>query len=54
MFIHFYTYEVLIYILNYNKDSLIIKAHIKFFVYMNDNMYDEFFCAYKYYTLIWK
>jgi len=23
-----------------------------FFVYMNDNMYDECFCAYKYYTLI--
>jgi hypothetical protein len=21
-----------------------------FFVYMNDNMYDEFFCAYEYYT----
>jgi len=25
-----------------------------FFVSMNDYMYDEFFCAYKYYTLIWK
>jgi hypothetical protein len=25
-----------------------------FFVYMNDNMYDDFFCAYTYYTLIWK
>jgi hypothetical protein len=25
-----------------------------FFVYMNDNMYDEFICAHKYYTLIWK
>jgi hypothetical protein len=25
-----------------------------FFVYMNDNMYDDLFCAYKYYTLIWK
>jgi len=25
-----------------------------FFVSMNDYMYDEFFCVYKYYTLIWK
>jgi len=53
MFIHFYTYEVLIYFLNYNKDSLIIKVYVKFFVYMNDNMYDDIFYAYKYYTLNW-
>jgi hypothetical protein len=25
-----------------------------FFVSMNDYIYDQFFCAYKYYTLIWK
>jgi hypothetical protein len=25
-----------------------------FFVYMNDNLYDECFYAYKYYTLIWR
>jgi hypothetical protein len=44
-------YDVLIYILNYNNDSLIINVHVMFFVYMN-NMYDEFFCAYKFHTLI--
>jgi hypothetical protein len=52
MFIHFYTYDVLIYIFNYNKYSLIIKVHLNFFVYKNDNMYDELFFVYKYYTLI--
>jgi hypothetical protein len=31
MFIHFYTYDVLIYILNYNKNSLIIKLHVNIF-----------------------
>jgi len=50
MFIHFYSYDVLIYFLN----SLIIKVHINVFVYMNDNMYYEFFSAYKYYILILK
>jgi hypothetical protein len=25
-----------------------------FFAYMTHNVYDEFFCAYIYYTLIWK
>jgi len=52
MFIHFYTYDVLKYFKNYNKNSLIIKVHANFFVSMNDDMYDEFFCAYKYNTLI--
>jgi hypothetical protein len=41
MFIHFYKNG------NYNKNSLIIKVSVNCFVYMNDNMYDENFCAYK-------
>jgi hypothetical protein len=31
MFIHFCTYDVLIYFKNCNKDSLIIKVHINVF-----------------------
>ncbi len=31
MFIHFYTYDVLIYIFNYDKNSLIIKVHVNVF-----------------------
>jgi hypothetical protein len=54
MFIHFYMYDVLKYFLNWNKDSIIIKVHVNFFVSMNDYMYDEYFCAYKYNILIWK
>jgi hypothetical protein len=52
MFIHFYMYNIVKYLKNCNEDSLIIKVHVNFFVSMNDYMYDEFFCAYKYYTLI--
>jgi hypothetical protein len=43
MFIHFYTYDVLKYFLNCNKDSPIIKVHVISFVSMNDYMYDEIF-----------
>jgi hypothetical protein len=52
MFITFYMYDVLIYILNHNKNTLIIKVQVNFFVYMTHNMYDEICFAYKYYTLI--
>jgi len=31
MFIHSYTYDVLIYFLNYNKFLLIIKVHVNVF-----------------------
>jgi hypothetical protein len=31
MFIHFYMYDVLIYIFNYNIDPLIIKVHANVF-----------------------
>jgi hypothetical protein len=50
MFIHFFMYDVLKYFKICNKFSLIIKVHVNVFVSMNDYMYDEFFCAYKYYT----
>ncbi len=35
MFIHSYTYDVLIYFLNYNKNSSIIKLHVNIF-YINE------------------
>jgi len=31
MFIQFYTYDILIYFLNYNKNSLTIKVHVNVF-----------------------
>jgi hypothetical protein len=35
MFIHSYTYDVLIYFLNYNKNSSIIKLHVNI-LYINE------------------
>jgi hypothetical protein len=47
MFIHFYTCDVLIFFLNYNKNSLIIKLHVNVFCITKWLCMLNFFGAYK-------
>jgi hypothetical protein len=47
MFIHFYKHDILIFALNYNKNSLNIKLHVNF-ICVNEwlCMMQILFCAY--------